>query len=154
MGRIYKVTFSAISISAVQDLFEINPGTNKPFWLLGCKITQSVSETSEQLRYTIERVTATFASGSGGGSAVVAKCDPGDSAAGFTAERNNTTRATGTKEILEDEGQNVINGWLYQPTPKQIEIFTNGQPCIIGLPTAPGAALTMSGVAYVEEVGG
>lgn len=154
MGRMYTVTFDAISVSAVQDFFEINPAADKPVLIHSVQITNLAAETSEQLRMRISRISASFASGSGGASVTPTKKDPGDGSVGATCERNNTTQATGTKDVLWSEGQNVLNGWMYLPPPQSRPIFTTGEPCIIDLPTAPGAALSMSGNVEFEEIGG
>jgi hypothetical protein len=155
-GRVYSVVFSAVAVSAAQDLFEITPADDKPVQIIGIELGQT-SDTGdamdEQLQLSIIR--GFTASGSGGTSPTPAPMgSSANTAAGFTAEVNNTTVAnTGSSVTLQTTAWNVRAGY--------INWFPEGcEPCasqtnttIVVRTTAPADALTMSGTLYVREVG-
>lgn len=155
MGRMYTAAFSGISVSAAQDFFELTAPATGVILLHEVHITQDAGETSEQLPVTIKRVPATVTSGSGGASVTPAKKAPGDASSGATVERNNTTRATstGTIETIHRLGDNVLNGWHWVFAPEARVVVPPSGVLVVGLETAPGAALTMSGEITWEEVG-
>lgn len=152
MGRIYSVAFDATSISEARDLFELNPASGKPCIVHYIRVSAAASETADQLRFTIKRITATFSSGSGGSSGTSVRRDVSDTASSATAETCNSTRATGTAETLHAEGCDVRAGFTYLPTPEMRPVFVNNNPLIVGLEAAPAAATTMSGVVVYEEI--
>jgi len=152
-GRTYAVTFSAVAVSAAQDLFEITPATNKPIEIIGIELGQSSDSgdaQDEQLQISIIRGHTT--SGSGGTAPTpVAHC-PGDGAAGFTAEVNNTTVASaGTAVVLHTGAWNVragyINWFPENARPQAIQ----GSVLVVRQ-TAPADAITMSGTLIVLEL--
>lgn len=154
-GRMYSAVFSGVTVSAAQDLFELLAPSTAAIVIHGVSITQDTSETSEQLPFTIKRIPATVTSGSGGGTATPRRMAPGDAASGATVEINNTTRASssGTIEILRRRAENILNGvhWLF--TPEERIVVPPSGTVIVGLETAPAAALTMSGEIVFEEIG-
>ena len=153
MGLVYDCPIEAISVSAVQDLWEWLTPSDAAGLLHSIVIEQNTSETSEQLRLTVARVTGAPTSGSGGGTITPAPRIPGAPAAGSTVERNNTTQITlGTSVKIADRGFNILNGIeiVFDP-PVEVAPSTR---IVVALPTAPGAALTVSGLLTVEEVGG
>lgn len=155
MGRIYYLAFEAVAATVAQDLFEITPADDKPVLLHAFGVSQSSDVDSEQLQFSVRRLTAAVTSGSGGAAVTVRKQSSADAAAGFAAERNNTTRATtsGTNELLFAEGANVLSGYGMLFTPETRPLFTHGETGIIGLETAPADSLTLNGWAIVEELG-
>lgn len=151
--RTYAVTFSAVSVSAAQDLFEITPADDKPVTILGIELGQtsdSGDAQDEQLQISIIRGHTT--SGSGGTAPTPAPMAPGDSAAGFTAEVNNTTVAsTGSTVTLFTSAWNVRAGYtMWFPEACQPEA-TQGNTTIVVRQTAPADAITMSGTLWVAE---
>ena len=153
MGRMYTVTFDGVAVAAVQDLFELTPADDKPIKIHQIVITNGASETSDQLRFTIKRFTGAYTSGSGGSAPTPQPLSASDAAAGFAAEANNTTRATGgTSVVLWSEGQNALNGWNYFPTPEGRITGRQAEAIVIGLENAPAASTTVSGVVVVEEL--
>ncbi len=155
-GRVYSVVFSAVAVSAAQDLFEITPADDKPVEIVGIELGQSSDAGDAQdelLQISIIRGHTT--SGSGGsaptpqpiGSSVT-------TAAGFTAEVNNTTIASvGTTATLHTACWNVRAGYLnwfpdgLQPGASQ------ANTTIVVRQTAPADAITMSGTLWVRERG-
>lgn len=153
MPRQYYVPFDNVSVSAAQDLLELTPADDKPIKLVSFVCSFAESETNEQLRGTIQRRTGAYTSGSGGGTPTIVPVNTIMTAAGFAAERNNTTRATGgTQQILHAEGFPSQGGWQFVPMPGFEPVAIQGEALIVGLETAPGSATTMSGTALVEEL--
>lgn len=154
-GRMYSAVFEGVSVSAVQDFFEITAPSTAVVVIHEVHITQEVSETSEQLPVRLIRVPATVTSGSGGTSPTPRKMQSGDPSAGATVEANNTTVATttGTLEVLRRQGDNVLNGWHWVFTPETRLWLAPSGVLVVRLVTAPGAALTMSGELVWEELG-
>jgi len=157
MGRIYTCPMPAISVSAIQDLYELIAPADAALRILRAEITQEVSEASEQLGFQLKMAAGAYTSGSGGGTITPAKTSTGDPASGATCERNNTTQAvvgSGTLEIVDRQGENILTGkrWIWLPEERFDVSPTDA--FIISLPTAPGAALTTSGVIVFEEIGG
>ena len=101
-GRVYTVTFSAVSVAAAQDLFEVTPASNRPIEIVGIELGQTSDfgdAQDEGLQISFVRGHNT--SGSGGTAATPGAMSPLDTAAGFAAEVNNTTiAATGTTVTL------------------------------------------------------
>lgn len=153
-GRIYTVIFSAVTVSAAQDLFELTPADDKPVEIVGIELGQSSDSADaqdEQLQISIIR--GFTASGSGGSSATPAPLSPSDTAAGVTAEVNNTTVAnTGTGVTLHTCCWNVRAGYInwfpegVRPTASQ------ANTTIVVRQTAPADAVTMSGTLYLREL--
>jgi hypothetical protein len=161
MPRMYTISFSAVAITAVQDLFEITVGTNQVAELHQIILSQTsdpASADAEILRLTIKRGQSTITSGSGGSTPTVQKADPGDANSSLTAEANNTTRAvinTGTLDIVhEDAWQEISGAFNYLPPPTGRHWFGPGDRIIFGLETAPADSITVSGTMYVMEYGG
>lgn len=155
MARVYSVSFEAVAVTAAQDLFEITPGDDHPVILLGMTIDQSsdVGDAAEEmLRYKVIRGHAT--GGSGGSAPTPRPMDPGDAAAGFTAEVNNTTIASaGTAVDLAAGAFNIRSGLAVFWPPELCPMANQGNGTIVvRLMAAPADSLTMSGTLWVAEV--
>jgi hypothetical protein len=148
----YSVIFENVSVAAAQDLFEIQPADDKPVVLHAVFVSGCTSETSEQLRFTVKRITTSFASGSGGSAPTPTPLIAADTAAGATAEVNNTTPATGTAATLHAEGGNLVNGWSFIPTPEMRPSFKQAEALVVKLEAAPSASTPCSGTLYFEEL--
>lgn len=99
MGRIYAVPYQGTITNAGgdSDLLEVLPADDKPVKLRGWSIgqTSEVGDSAEEgVRISVIRMAATVTSGSGGSSVTPVSMDSADTAAGFSAECNNTTVAT------------------------------------------------------------
>ena len=153
-GRVYTVSFSGVAVSAAQDLFELTPADDKPIELVGIELGQTSDfgdAQDEVVRFEIIRGNTT--SGSGGTSPTPAPLSPNSSAAGFTAEVNNTTEASaGTGVVLHAGLFNVragyINWWPEGMRPMASQVNTSLRAKLY----APADALTMSGTLYVREL--
>lgn len=156
MTRRYAVVFEGVAVTATQDFFELTPADDKPVRLLGLMLSQS-SDTSdaaeEFLRIKVIRGHAT--SGSGGSSFTPVPLSPADTAAGATAEINNTTIAsTGTAVDVLADTFNIRSGYAFWWTPETTPVCSeaNGVRLVVRLMAAPADSLTMSGTLYFEEV--
>jgi hypothetical protein len=156
-GRTYAVHFANIAVTAIQDLLELNAAADKPCELVSICIGQSSDAgdaQDEMLRIEIGRGNTT--SGSGGSTVTPSPLSPSNAAAGFTAETNNTTQATGgTRAILHADTFNVRSGYQFMWPLDARPQFKNGSglnTLCIALPGAPADSLTMSGCAIVREL--
>jgi hypothetical protein len=157
-GRVYTVVFDRVAVTAVQDLFEITPASNKPVLFAGLKLSQSSDfgdAQDEGLTVRIKRIVATATSGSGGTAPTPRVVAATAQTVGFSAEVNNTTQATssGTIEILDVDVFIVRAGLLWIPPERMGFEFVNGTLGVVDLPVAPADSLTMSGTLYVVERG-
>lgn len=153
MAREYTVQVTNVSISAAQDLLELIPADDKPIELVGVFVTVYNSETNEQMTCTVQRRSGAFTSGSGGSTPTPVPINSVAAAAGFTAEANNTTRATGgTGVTLHAEGWPSQGGWAFQPLPGFEPKAIQGEILVVGLEVAPGAATNFNITAYVREL--
>jgi len=158
MVRVYSVIFDNVSVSAAQDLFEISPADDRPVQLLGLYLsnvggTSDAGDAQEELwRWSIVRGHAT--SGSGGTAPTPQPVGSSlDSAAGFTAEVNNTTIASaGTGVTLHADGWNVRVPLqvIWPPEMRPAASQANGT-IVVRLLSTPADAVSVSGVLYVAE---
>lgn len=155
-GRIYTVNFAAVSVTAAQDFFELTPADNKPVEIVGLFLTQvgnsDVGDAQEELlRFSICRGYTT--SGSGGSAPTPVPVKTPDSAAGFTAEVNNTTVATtGTAVVVHEEAFNVRSGYAnWWPDGAEPFCSQANTTIVVRLNAAPADAITLSGTLYVRE---
>jgi hypothetical protein len=155
-SRTYSVVFDNVAVTAAQDFFEITPADDKPVELLGLLLAQS-SDTGdaaeEILRYSIVRGHAT--SGSGGTAPTPRPLDRRGSAAGFTAEVNNTTIASaGTGVTLLHDCFNVRAGLqVWFPPECYPEASQGDTTIVVRLLSTPADSLTMSGTLFLREQG-
>lgn len=152
-GRTYSVIFSAVAVTAAQDLFEISPADDKPVEIIGIEIGQtsdSGDAADELLQLSIIRGFTT--SGSGGSAPTPGPLDNIDTAAGFAAEVNNTTLAnTGTSVTLWTTAFNVRAGYINWFPPEARPAASQANTTIVVRMTAPADSLTMSGTLFVRE---
>lgn len=154
MGRMYAVPIDALSVSAICELLFILAPSDAVVRVHEIKITQDSSETSEQLPMRVFR-TSTDQSAKGS-SITPSPLSVGDTAFGGTVRSNILAAATFATEttMLISEAFNVLNGFHYLPTPEsRIDISPSGR-LVVKLDAAPGAALSFSGYAIIEELGG
>ena len=154
MGRVYAIPFAAVAITAAQDLVEISPADDKPIELIGWHLGQTSDAgdaQDEQLQLTVIR--GHTSSGSGGHSATPAPLNPGDAAASFAAEINNTTIASsGTTVTLFASAWNVRAGsdvWLPEDVRPRA---SQGNTTLVVRMSAPADSITANGVFWVREL--
>ena len=149
MSKVYTARFLGVNFSANADLFEIVAPTNAIVELIKIIITQGSDVDSEQLTFSISR---TDAAGSGGTAIIPTPTEVGFGAYTGTVHRGRTP--AGTKTALWAEAQNILNGWVWPPTPlENIVISPSGILCIT-LESTPADVLSMHGTIVFVVKGG
>lgn len=146
--RKYSVTFSEVSVSAQQDLFQLEAQT-VPAILLGCWISQSsdagdasAAFVSLQIRRFTDAVTNDVAE---------VKLDGGDGAANANLAINETTELVTGSEVIHSEAWNIALPWVWLPPPELRPVIQVGNGVAINMNTTD--TLTMSGTLYFGELG-
>lgn len=154
---IFSASFSAVAVSAAQDLFElVAPNASGYVTLREIRIGQySDAGDSEAELLSIQLIRGYTTSGSGGASVTPVNLRPWSRAATATVERNNTTVAQdGTGSIIIADAFNVQGGWWYRP-PQDERIYLKGtvaaQARLVCRITVPADAVTMNGTMIFEE---
>lgn len=153
----YKLSFSGVSVSAVQDLFEGVAPSDACIEIHSIRLAQYSDEGDAQAEMLRIRLLRGYTvSGSGGSTGVVpAPLEKGAAAAGGAYETNNTTQAnTGTPDALLEDAWNVQIPYLYQPAPEERPIISPGIRFVLALAEAPNDAISMSGEITFKEIGG
>ena len=150
---VYAITFSAVTVSAAQDLFEIVSPAAGVIEIHGYELFQ-ISDfgdaQAEGLQLTWIRGFTT--TGSGGSAATPGQRSSRSSAALATCEVNNTTLATtGTTVTYMAGGWNVQGGAEKWWPPEARPVLRNSERGVLRQ-TAPGDPITMSGTLYFEEL--
>jgi len=149
MGRKYSVTLSA-AVTASGDLIEIASPSDAITIIHSLEITQSTDTDSEALRGTLSRCTS---SGSGGSTATPRPLEVGDPAYGGTVETQNGTPA-GTLTLIHTFGWNVLNGYMWLPTPELRPVLSPSGMAVFRIETAPADSVNLEITITFEEVGG
>jgi hypothetical protein len=152
-GQIYYAVLDGTSVSAICDLFYIKPPSSRAVVIHEVVVTQETSETSEQLPLKLFR-TATDNSAQGSAN-TPAKGSPGFASAASTVRTVITGGNLATEtEVLSVEGQNVLGGWAFLPTPEMRPVLApGGNGFVVKLKTAPTGAIPISGRMVFEEIG-
>lgn len=160
IGRAYVVEFHNVAIAAQQDFFYVKPAADKicvieAVYLANVGIAADASDTQEEL-WDIEliRVPATVTVGSGGTSMTPNPLATNDTAAGFTARVNDTTKATtsGTLLNLHSDGLNIRVPYVWMPPPEHRPLVANAQAVVCRLNSTPTDSVTMNGTMVVREI--
>jgi len=150
MGRMYVTLFDKVAVSAVQDLFQLSAASNVHVILHELRLSQITEEASEIVRLKFHR--GSTDGSSGGGTHTPNPLDPGAPAADTTAEINNTTQSTEGAIVFLDQW-NLVQPYLWMPTPESRIHIPGGGRLNIELEDAPDASTTMSGALVFEELG-
>jgi hypothetical protein len=153
-GRTYAVTFNAVAVTAAQDVFEITPADDKPCEIVSLSLGQYTDAGDAQAELLgIQIIRGFTASGSGGSAATPTPMSPNATAAGFTAEVNNTTLAnTGTTTTLLSDAWNVQAGYQYIPPLDARPMVGQGNTTLVVRITAPADSITLNGTLVVREL--
>lgn len=155
MSRCYSVSFAAVAVTAQQDFFELVAAAGKPLRILGYELSQSsdVGDAAEEGLSVLLKSGSTT-SGSGGSTPTPTPNNVTDTAAGFTAEANNTTKASaGTIVTHHATNWNVRQALLVMYPEKLQPEIAGGRRATLELGTTPADSLTCSGTIWVEEFG-
>jgi hypothetical protein len=149
----YTAQFAGVAVTTAEDLFEILAPNDMSVRLHSIFVTQDSDTDSEQLRFSIKRVTGSPSSGSGGSTPTPTPLSSGGAASTCTVEANNDTQLSGgTSVTIHTEAQNVLNGWAWIPTPEMRPTCAPSTRFVISSDSTPGDSLTMNGVVYFEEI--
>lgn len=153
--HVYSATFRAVTVTVLQDLFQLLAAAAVPVWIHSIRLGQTTDAgdaEAELLEVQISRTDFTI-NGSGGSTPTPRPHSPASPAASTTVEANNTTLSTVQTVIIEDVF-NVQAGWLFQPPPEERILLaagiTNG--IIVHLPVGPSDPIDMDGTITFSEV--
>lgn len=155
MSGVYTVQFNGVAVTAQMDLFELVAASGKPIVILGFAISQSteVGDSAEEALSILLKSGQTT-SGSGGSAPTPVANDSTMAAAGFTAEVNNTTKASaGTIVTHGAWNWNIRVPLDVLFTQEQQLVMAASRRCTLELATAPADSVTMSGTIWVQEIG-
>lgn len=159
----FSATFSAVAVTAAQDVFEITAGSGCRVRIRDLKIGQYSDfgdAQAEILSVTILR--GSTVSGSGGSAVTPANMQPWSRAADSVVEANNTTIASGGSPVtLVADTFNVAAGWSLrdclsvwdQPSKAifQEGIWLEASQRLVVRITVPADSITMNGTLVFEE---
>lgn len=152
----YVLRNAGVTISTAIAILQLKAGTNYPLELLRASLSQFGSTTSAGARFSLVRKSAasTVTAASAGthlnklnASNPTSDVSLGTSATGYTG----TSAGTNT-DILVDEGFNVLNGYIWLPTPEERIIVPQGGIIAMEFLTAP-ASHTWYASIYFRELG-
>lgn len=144
---VYVAQMEGVSVSASKTLVELGAPSTGVVRVLRAWIGNTDVETSNQLRVQILRQSA-----SGTGTSFTPKPLTSTATAGATCETNCTAEGT-AGNILVDEGFNILNGWLWVPTPEERIIIPPSGFLGLKLASAPASAVVLSAGFIFEEIG-
>lgn len=151
-SSIFSATFSAIAVSAAQDVFElVTPATKRA--ILRRIILGQYSDVGDAAAeiLSVLLITGYTTSGSVGAAVTPSPLHNNGLVSVCTVERNNTTLAQdGTPLILYADTFNIAPGWVYDP-PHDERIILPASTRLVCRITAPIDALTMNGTLIFEE---
>ena len=154
-GRTYAVSFSGVSVAAIQDLLAVYCGSTMAIEVHGITIGQITGTTVQNLRISLKRLAAAVTSGSGGSTVSPVKMTRGDAAATVTARANDTVQATSASSSVKllDDVFNIVNGYQFFFPPADVPTIGLSEAVVLSLDTAPNpSALLMSGTLYIAEI--
>ena len=160
---VFTATFSAVAVSAAQDVFEIVAHTTTRIRIRKIFIGQySDAGDAAAEMLSVQVIRGYTVTGSGGSAVTPANLQPWSRASVATVAANNTTVAnSGTPAILISETFNVQAGWLWSPS--QIDprrggslddefiYLAPGSRLVVRI-TIPADAITMNGTLVFEEL--
>lgn len=153
---VYTAVFSAVAVTAAQDLFEVVAPADSRVVIREVRFGQysdAGDAAAELLGVTMNR--GHTVSGSGGASVTPRNVSghTGALTAGSTVERNNTTQANTNGVNVFADAWNVQAPFLFIPPEfDQRFVLEAGQRFVVSI-TAPADSLTMNGTIVFEEAG-
>jgi hypothetical protein len=125
----------------------INPGTTATLEIIRVSVSQSSSTTSAMQRIQLNTQVTAFPTltsatpqktSTGDGNSVITG---GTAGAAGTSGINASAEGAGTKTVLYSDSFNILNGWLWLPTPEERIVLPAGSSSGFGvhLPAAPSS---------------
>lgn len=152
---VYTATFSAVAVSAAQDLFEIVAGSGARIEIREIVISQysdAADAQAEMLPILLMR--GHTSTGSGGSTPTPSPNKIAGATAQATVKANNTSQASGGSPVtLRAEAFNVMGGYRFYPIDEERIGLAVGDRFVVRLNGAPGDSLTVNGTIVFEEMG-
>lgn len=162
MSREYIVAAAAVTVAnqAVTLAF-VNPGTNCSLEFLRAWASQAANATSAQQRVQLSSQVTAFPTLVSATPAKTKLLDPvsqivgGTAGAAGTSGINASAEGAGAKTVIYPDAFNVLNGWLWVPSPKESIIMNASAASGLGLhfPAAPGTLTSWNGGLLYGELG-
>ncbi len=159
---VFSAVFTAVAISAAQDLFELVAPSDSRVRLLEIDLAQYSDFADAQAEILPVNIYRGYTvSGSGGSTVTPTNINPYGRATGATVERNNTTVATTSGSLLWATGWHLQAGFIWRPPedmPRGLDPFRRhillkpSQRLVIRI-TAPADSITTNGSILFEEIG-
>jgi hypothetical protein len=154
----YTIQFNnkvATAAMADFDFFELSPAAEKPIEIVAIFIGNESAESDANedfVRWTIRRITASFASG-GEVATTPVKLDTADGAASGAFEAFNAvgTVATGTSEVIHADTFNVRTGLQIVFPPEMRPKIAGNEDAVVRCESTLDASTTFSGTLYFVE---
>lgn len=149
----HSLTFTAVVVSAAQDLFEMLAAADTEYLISQVLLSQhsDAGDAMSEL-LPVQLIRGYTTTGSGGTAAVPANMKPSGRASTLVAAKNNTTLATvGTPEVIISDAWNIQANYRHEPIRQERVHFRDGQRMVFRLSAAPADALTCSCTILFEE---
>ena len=148
MAREFSVGAAAMTIEGASTLVFVNPAAAPNFNLefIRAWVAQSANATSAQQRVQLETQVTAFPTLTAATPAKLKRADPnvsiitgGTAGAAGTAGTDASAEGAGTKTAIFDDAFNVLNGYLWVPTPAETIVMPASSTSGLGLylPIAP-----------------
>ena len=152
---VYTAPFSAISVSAAQDLWELLAHASSRVRIREIRFGQYSDAGSVEA----ELLAVTFRTGatvSGSGGSTITPTNVSRLTGGMTAvtvvERNNTTQAGTSDTLIWADAWNVQAPFLYLPAEDDQRFIIEKETRFVVTLSAPADAITMNGTITFEEI--
>ena len=162
-ARVYTVPMSNVSVTNATQLawVFVNPGVTASLSFLRAWASQAANATSAQQQVAIQTQVTAFPTVTSTTPAKTAFLDPvsqitgGAAGAAGTAGTNASVAGAGTKSPVIVDNFNVLNGYLWVPTPLEVLIMNASSASGIGLyaPVAPTSLANWSAGMTYQELG-
>lgn len=152
MRGVYTATVAITGLAAAKTLMYLTAPADKVVEILSASVTNEDTETNEQLKCCLQRVTSGTPTAT---TLTPSKHEAGDQAAGSTVKGNVTASEftyTANTEI-GNEGASSLGGWRYQPIPEERPIVAGQLSIGLRLITATITAINAVVTLTFREIG-
>ncbi len=161
MAREYTVGALNVTVTGAVDLAQtfVNPGTTCSLEFLRAWASQAANATSAQQTVALRTQATAFPTLTGATPRKLKFLDPvsqivsGTAGAAGTAGTNASVAGAGAKAEIIDDNFNVLNGWLWVPTPRETILMSASQASGFGMyfPVQPSTLTSWSyGLTFAE----
>lgn len=162
MAREFTVGAAAMTVAGATTVVFVNPAAAPNFniQVMRAWVSQSANATSAQQRVQLETQVTAFPTLTSATPAKLKRADPnvsiivgGTAGAAGTCGTNASAEGAGTKTAIFDDAFNVLNGYLWVPTPAEVIVMPASSTSGIGLflPVAPGTLTNWhAGINFAE----